>query len=203
MKSEDNLILFVKNPELGKVKTRLAKTLGDQKALEIYGLLLKHTHNITKQLTCNKTVFYSDKINQEDLWENDDYSKEVQTGIDLGQRMLAAFELSFLKGYKKNIIIGSDCLALAPALIEESFNQLQSHDTVIGPAKDGGYYLLGMKTHRDDFFKNKQWSSEFVFTETMKDISRLNLSVHVLPVLSDVDEEKDLEGFEHLLKHII
>lgn len=199
MKSENNLLLFVKNPELGKVKTRLAKTIGDQRALAVYYLLLEHTRAVTQPLACNKTVFYSDRITSNDLWEEKDYDKEVQSQGDLGERMSAAFERSILLGYKKHIIIGSDCIALTSAHIERAFSELHNHDIVIGPAKDGGYYLLGMKAFAGDFFKNKKWSSDSVLQETLNDISRLHLSFYLLPVLSDIDEEKDLEGYENIL----
>src|SRR4051812_9764031 len=106
------LIIFIRNPVLGQVKTRLAKTLGDEQTLSIYKELLRHTHAITQKLPFDKYVFYADGITKGDIWENYIYNKLVQTGNDLGARMQAAFELLFSKGYQHICIIGSDCYEL-------------------------------------------------------------------------------------------
>ena len=91
------LIIFVRNPELGKVKTRLAKSVGDEKALEIYKDLLRHTHEITLDVACDKFIFYADAINTTDIWENNLFNKELQIGNDLGQKMNNAFLKLFQK----------------------------------------------------------------------------------------------------------
>lgn len=189
-------MIFVKNPALGKVKTRLAQSIGDEKALQIYLYLLKFTHQITKNLTCDKAVFYSDFIEQHDLWENETYQKYLQSGSHLGERMYQAFEVSFRKGYEKILIIGSDCLELNPEIIQTGFQSLDNQDVVIGPAKDGGYYLLGMKTPLRFIFENKTWSSPTVFEDTIRDLTHHHISYATLPVLSDVDHEEDLDGID-------
>ncbi|MBL4625182.1 MAG: TIGR04282 family arsenosugar biosynthesis glycosyltransferase [Flavobacteriales bacterium] len=195
--SKNLLIIFVRNPELGKVKTRLAKTLGDKRALEIYRDLLRYTNNITMGSSSDKAVFYSHFIDDYDGWSNVAYQKYVQEGgVDLGARMDNAFELMFDKGYENVVIIGSDCLELTTDGLDEAFYALEEHDIVIGPAKDGGYYLLGMKKRHSEFFKNKKWSTENVFLDTLLDIRKLGLSYQVLDTLSDVDYEEDLEQVE-------
>ncbi len=186
------LIIFVKNPLPGKVKTRLAKTVGEHKALEIYLQLLKYTVHITSDAACDKAVFYSDFIEENDCWPGGKYKKQVQQGIDLGGRMLQAFTWAFQQRYGQVVIIGSDCPQLSTSIIQESFEQLQAHDVVIGPAADGGYYLLGMKKLLPDLFSNKTWSSASVLTDTITDLQRLGVSFKQLPTLHDVDEEKDL-----------
>lgn len=185
------LIIFVRNPEAGKVKTRLAKTMGAENALHIYRQLLAHTHEITKELPCDKFVFYVDSITENDLWENHIYQKKLQRGSGLGDRMLEAFIELFLLRYTKIQIIGSDCLALTQEIIETGFDKLNENDVVIGPSADGGYYLLGTNQILTDLFYNKEWSTDKVLSDTLKDIERLSLSCFQLPTLRDIDTEED------------
>lgn len=186
------LIIFVRHPELGNVKTRLAAQIGDAGALYVYQELLQHTLQITRLVHANKAVFYAATIVPDDLWNEKNYYKFLQTGDDLGSRMQAAFQAVFGDGYEQAVIVGSDCFELDSLIIESAFNQLENHDVVIGPAKDGGYYLLGLKKLRVELFQNKHWSTPSVFEETMTTIRQLQKSVYTLPLLSDVDEEKDL-----------
>ena len=190
--NKNALIIFVRNPILGKVKTRLAATIGNKKALEVYVHLLQHTKNITALTTATKFVFYADYINDNDVWNG--YEKRLQSGNDLGERMQHAFEDLFAAGYKSICIIGSDCYELTNEIIEEAFLKLQSVHVVIGPVSDGGYYLLGCNTFIPDFFSNKQWSTTTVFADTIADVTKLSLSVQQLPLLNDIDEEKDLSN---------
>ena len=142
---KDAVIIFVRNPELGKVKTRLAATVGDEEALNIYSLLLNHTMQEAGKVAANKFVFYHQQITTDDIWNGNGFYKKLQTGESLGDKMKAAFDEIFKLGYNKIMIIGSDCLQLKSAIINAGFCLLDEEDTVIGPAKDGGYYLLGMK----------------------------------------------------------
>jgi rSAM/selenodomain-associated transferase 1 len=194
MSKERLLIIFVKNPLKGKVKTRLAKTIGEDKALLIYQELLMFTNKITAEVKSDKAVFYSDFIDQQDLWDSSIYKKHKQEGDNLGDRMYRAFEDGFSEGYQNIVIIGSDCLELSSDLIHEAFEKLREHDFVIGPASDGGYYLLGMKDLHRNLFENKAWSTSSVFEDTMKSIDTMNATCYTLPVLSDVDIENDLKG---------
>ena len=190
------LLIFTKNPEAGKVKTRLAATMGNDAALAIYHQLLLHTVSVTEYLLVEKFVFYSNFIEQEDVWNSKRYHKEVQQGADLGERMKNAFTSAFRKGYDKIVIIGTDCPDLNAGIIMNAFVYLQSHDVVIGPAEDGGYYLLGMKQLYSDLFENLQWSTIAVFNDTLKICDELELTYQLLPVLNDIDEEKDLQAFK-------
>ena len=190
------LLIFTKNPELGKVKTRLAKTIGDQKALEVYQYLLEHTQNITLDLSnTDKAVFYSKFVDTTDLWEAANYQKQVQQGEGLGERMNNAFVWGFDQRYRSIIIIGSDCIEITQAIVEEAFQALQTQDFVIGPAKDGGYYLLGMNALHSQVFENKTWSTASVFQDTVQDLKAISNKIHYLPQLSDVDTEEDLASF--------
>lgn len=193
MNDKNLLMLFVRNPELGKVKTRLAASVGPEEALAIYMHLLQHTKQITEQLAMDKAVYYSNEVEQHDLWPNDKYKKQVQADGDLGEKMAAAFQNAFDQGYTSVVIIGSDCHQLTPEIIEKAFEELKIHEVVIGPALDGGYYLLGMNHLHPELFQNKRWSTEHVFPDTLYDIERLHLSHKVLPELSDIDHVEDLD----------
>lgn len=199
MKQHDSLLMiFVKNPIPGKVKTRLAKTMGEEKALEIYRQLLDHTHKVTQKLAVDKIVFYSDEVITDDIWEESSYDKKVQEGSDLGKRMVNAFKYAFSKGYRKAIIIGSDCFDITPKIINEAFAALPANNFVIGPTHDGGYYLLGMATLYASVFKNKRWSSDEVLHDTLVDIRNINGSYKLLKELTDIDTEADLDSVKNL-----
>lgn len=184
------LIIFVRNPVLGKVKTRIAATIGDENALAVYKHLLHHTKNITAGVQVTRFVFFADEIATNDLWNG--YEKCLQSGSNLGERMSNAFECLFEKGFTKIIIIGSDCFELDEKIISGAFLKLNEYETVIGPATDGGYYLLGIQSPFKNLFENITWSSNSVFDETIKQIEQRNLSLFLLPSLNDVDEAKDI-----------
>lgn len=194
------ILIFTRNPELGKVKTRLAKTVGSEKALEIYKFLLAHTQKVTKNLDCDKAVYYSVKVRENDLWDASTYQKKNQFGEDLGFRMKNAFQDSFDAGYEKVLIVGSDLIDLSEEIIEEAFFQLASNDAVVGPAEDGGYYLLGMKFLHPNVFENKTWGTATVREDTLFDLK--DKKVHLLQELNDIDvfeDIKDHKAFQHFL----
>ena len=184
-------MIFAKNPVRGKVKTRLARTLGKDKALRIYKYLLAYTLDEAQKTNCDKAVFYSEFIDRQDMCEKNGHQQYVQQGDDLGKRMENAFYTAFSSHYKKVLIIGSDCFELTHDIMEQAMFHLDSHDVVVGPATDGGYYLLGMKAMHREFFMNKQWSSENVLFDTAKDMEQLGLSFKLLNTLTDIDEEKE------------
>ncbi|MEM7085047.1 MAG: TIGR04282 family arsenosugar biosynthesis glycosyltransferase [Bacteroidota bacterium] len=197
------LIIFTRNPELGKCKTRLAATVGDQAALEIYIFLLKHTVSITENLEVIKQVHYSNKVHHNDLWHDSKFKKRQQNGTDLGQRMQYAFEQGFKEGYEQIIIIGSDLYDVNQEELEKAFNALENHDYVIGPAEDGGYYLLGMTSLKPELFQNKNWGTSSVLKDTLTNLE--NESLQLLPKKNDVDyyeDIQDIEVFQQFLKHL-
>lgn len=189
-----HLIIFIKNPVLGKVKTRLAAGIGDKEALEVYMQLLEITRGVALKVNCTRNVFSSDEIISDD-WEDDKFNKFVQEGEDLGERMKNAFEQVFALGAKKAVIIGSDCPQLTSAIVQEAFVKLDACDVVIGPASDGGYYLLGMKLMHVGLFNEMEWSTDRVRTETLQRIVQQQLTYSLLQVLTDIDTAQDL----HLL----
>jgi uncharacterized protein len=188
------IIIFVRNPVLGKVKTRLARDIGDHKALNIYKQLLLKTLNAVKPFECKKFVFYSETIIRDDLWELDGFVKKVQSGESLGEKMKNSFSEIFLAGFKKTIIIGSDCPDLETTDLNQALLMLDSHDVALGPAMDGGYYLLGMKKMYAGLFDNKPWGTDMVLPETLHDIEASGLSFFKGRILNDIDTIEDLKG---------
>ncbi|SDX28614.1 hypothetical protein SAMN05216556_12326 [Aequorivita viscosa] len=202
--SKKALIIFTRNPELGKVKTRLAKTVGDESALNIYKFLLKHTVKITKNLHVDKYVFYSDEIHKNDIWDADIFRKRVQSGEDLGEKMHNAFIEIFNMGYEMAIVIGSDMFELNSEDLNGAFTVLQTNNFVIGPAQDGGYYLLGMKSPIEKVFQKKDWGTATVLEQTLKDLEGEKFVL--LEERNDIDYYEDIEGnkaFEQFLPAII
>jgi uncharacterized protein len=182
------LIVFVKNLQAGKVKTRLAATLGEDKALRIYQYLLSFTYQTINSASADKFVFYSEYVNENDIHS---YASRLQSGENLGERMQNAFIEIFKIGYQKAVIIGSDSLEITSDLINEAFAFLDDQDVVIGPARDGGYYLLGMKCLNKELFEDIHWSSPSVFKSTLDKVTRKGLSHRKLKELGDIDEEQD------------
>jgi uncharacterized protein len=185
----NQLIIFAKNPILGQVKTRLAATVGNKKALEVYQQLLAHTNKISASINAKKSVYYSEFIEQEDQWKSSIYDKKLQEGDDLGVRMKNAFQQH---PKRKAVLIGTDCPGLSATIIDQAFEALSFVDVVIGPAEDGGYYLIGMNQLEESLFQDVTWSSSEVLNETVNKINKKKLSFLLLKTLSDVDTEKDL-----------
>jgi uncharacterized protein len=193
MKQGNLLIVMMKNPIKGKVKTRLAATIGDEKALEIYLDLVNHTEQVCSVVSfCEKAIYYSDFIDQNSTWNDRNYQKHLQKGESLGERLHFAFNESFKVGYNKVLVIGTDCFEISPRIIQQAYDELDENEVVIGPARDGGYYLLGMRQFYSDLFSNIKWSTEWVLTQTLDKLKTANLHYTLLPVLSDIDREQDL-----------
>lgn len=199
--SKNLVIIFTRNPELGKVKTRLAKTIGDESALNIYRFLLEHTEKTIRNLESDKAVYYSVKVRNSDIWCNNIYQKHQQEGTDLGYRMLNAFKNGFNNSYNKIIIVGSDLFDLQQTHIEDAFNALETNNFVIGPAEDGGYYLLGMTHLNETIFKHKVWGTSSVLKDTLDDLQ--NESVFLLEQLNDVDTYEDIKDNNTLKSFIL
>lgn len=201
--SKNLLLIFTRNPELGKCKTRLAATVGDESALNIYTFLLKHTQEITKDVNAAKQVWYSEEIWENDIWDTTIYDKRLQQGSDLGVRMANAFQEGFASGFERIIIIGSDMFDLNKIDIKNAFEYLKNCDFVLGPAEDGGYYLLGMTQFNTAVFKNKTWGTDTVLAATLNDLK--NENIQKLEVRNDVDLYEDiatLTAFQPFLTHI-
>ncbi len=186
------LLVFAKNILLGKVKTRLAATIGTQAAFEVYKHLVELTEKQTQQLEdCEIHVWFSDVIIEE-KWPG--YPKFVQQGIDLGERMERAFAQGFSEGFTHIVGIGTDLPDLHSGIMEDAFRQLEQKDTVFGPAEDGGYYLLGMRALHPEIFRDQAWSTEGLLEETLQRLAASEISTALLPTLNDIDTLEDLRA---------
>ncbi len=204
------IIVFVKNPYAGTVKTRLAVDLGDAQAMDVYLRLVECTMDQVLEADADCFAYFSREIPDE--WPGSPSETpsgtppvfagaelRVQQGDDLGRRMEQAFHDVFAAGYDRVVIIGSDCPELKTVHLNQALADLKTHDAVIGPATDGGYYLLGMRALHPELFENKQWSTGSVFSRTMHDLRDAGLKTTRLPELRDMDTLEDYQKLKHLL----
>jgi len=197
LESSEGLIVFVKNPIPGKVKTRIAEKVGEKKALEIYLKMLNHLNQWVSPLPLKKWIYFSDYIDGDGIWSSSEFEFGLQKGKDLGIKMYSTlFEVLTIS--KKAILIGSDIAGLNPRILEEAFELLKDHDLVFGPANDGGYYLVGCKKNHPEIFDNIPWSTSRVLEVSLEIAANLDLSVALLPPLNDIDYIEDWEKNAHL-----
>ncbi|MCG8386018.1 MAG: TIGR04282 family arsenosugar biosynthesis glycosyltransferase [Cytophagales bacterium] len=175
------------------MKTRLAKTLGDEMALAIYLKLINHTQNVVKAVDADVAVYYSDYVDTEDNWNNA-YIKKRQHGKDLGEKMFNAISAGLNMGYASVCLVGTDIYELTPGIIDGAFDKLNKSDVVIGPARDGGYYLIGMTRPDAKVFDISAWSTSSVLEETLLRVQEQGLGCAMLEALGDIDTEEDLQG---------
>lgn len=194
------LQIFIKNPRKGYVKTRLAKTVGDEKAYQTYLKLVNYTLTVAKDVDARKQIWFSSFIDEigrlaGTFSNNPDkiFKKKLQRGDDLGKRMSNAFKEGFRDGSESVVIIGSDCPDITPQIIENGFQMLDRCDVVIGPSDDGGYYLIGTKAFIPELFEDIPWSSSSVYSETIKILKEKKFRYGLLPALNDIDTEEDLK----------
>jgi rSAM/selenodomain-associated transferase 1 len=200
--SQRALLIFTRNPEQGKCKTRLAASIGDEAALAIYRYLLHHTAAITRKLNgVDRFVYFSEHLGDGTYWDPTSFQYRLQSGEDLGERMLQAFREAFSMGYSEVVIIGSDLYDLSAEDLNTAFQEMGRNEVVLGPAADGGYYLIGMKYPIPALFRGKQWGMENVLKDSLDDLK--GYRTFLLPIRNDVDRYEDIEGnpvFEPFLK---
>lgn len=191
----NSVIVFVRSPKAGEVKTRLAKTTSDKFALGFYKACAENIISKIKKIQhLSRFIFYSNKKDKDDVikWLGSKFFFSAQEGSDLGSRMKNAFEKVFSTGAEKVIIIGSDIPDLSAEIINKAFAYLDTSNVVIGPSKDGGFYLLGMKKLHYELFEGIEYSTSKVYSETLSRTKGLKLSCKLLPELQDIDTEEDL-----------
>ena len=184
------LILFFKNPIKGQVKTRLAATTGEEKALRIYEYLLDRTRETALSTDAHRLVFYSNFVPKTDGWASTHFEKHLQQGEDLGQKMHHALALA-LQRFEKAVLIGGDIPALCPEILENAFELLDQAPVVWGPAADGGYYLVGLREANPSLFELDAWSTSDVLQQSLKKCLHAGLEWRLLPELDDIDTEAD------------
>lgn len=192
----NHLLIFAKYPESGKVKTRLARSLGFERAALLYKEMVEIV--VVKTAPVNgeyaRTLYFDPPERREDFktWFPS-LTISPQGSGDLGLRMKSAIEESFRSGADRVVLIGSDCTEIDRDLILEAFRRLEASDVVIGPAADGGYYLIGMnrsggRTVTPQLFTGISWSTVSVLRETLQKAEKIGIPYALLPTLSDLDE---------------
>jgi len=190
------LIIFVKYPDPGKVKTRIARELGAEKAADIYSLIAGSVIENVSGSDKYRTVFFFDPPEMENgirqRLGRGDVTYEPQSGNTIGERMSDAFERVFSGGAEKAVLIGTDVPEITGEMVTRAFRLLEFEDAVIGPAEDGGYYLLGLKKPESLLFDDIEWGSDSVYKRTVERIEKLDLSYKSLDTLRDVDTAEDV-----------
>ena len=195
MEKDRAVLIFCRNEIPGRVKTRLAAAVGEERAMDIYRKLCDHAADICSAADAVRVVCYDSYLETTDRWDGCADERWLQQGDDLGARREDAVSRAFHQGYAKVILIGTDCPQLTSPILESAFAELDSNEVVIGPAEDGGFYLLALKSVQPEFFRNKNWGTESVLAETIANAARLGLRYTLLPVLRDVDTAADAYAF--------
>lgn len=208
MKQKTNkniLIIFLKYPEAGKVKTRLAKDVGEEQAAKIYSQMALKVIDSTVEPDSYNTIIFYDPPDKEEEIKNWIGKKELQylpqIGNTLGDRISNAFKEMFSSGAEKAVIIGTDCLEVTSKIINEAISLLDEAQIIIGPAEDGGYYLLGLNKPTPQIFQDINWSTEHVLNQTISKIEENKLNYKKLKTLKDIDTVDDInDHFKDTLK---
>lgn len=196
--SRCHILYFVKYPEPGKVKTRLAKSIGYEEATRIYRSLAEENFRILCELgpSFEICVMFDPPEAEARIkeWLKDDACYYLaQDGTDLGARLTNAFQKAFVGGAKSAMAVGSDTLGLSAGIIHQAAEMLETKDAAFGPARDGGYYLIGLSRWEPSVFQNIPWSTAAVSRVTMERIREGKLSCGRLPELEDLDEAVNLK----------
>ena len=197
-KNRNALIVFLKYPETEKVKTRLGAQIGTRKAMEVYREAADFVaRSFSDSENWQTFFFYTPKEREKEILEwlgGGEAFFFAQEGESLGQRISRAFGKCFSLGFKNIVIIGTDCVMITEYDVKNAFSFLseEKFEAVLGPATDGGYYLLGLCRETDTVFKGISWSTSRVFEETEKRMRENSLSYAVMKELPDIDEEKDI-----------
>jgi uncharacterized protein len=200
-------IVFTRYPEAGKVKTRLIPALGEQGAAALHKKMAEHTISVERALQrlvpCDLEVwFVGGDLALMQGWLGEDLTYQLQPDGDVGDRMRLAFQSIFDRGYKKAAIVGTDCPDLTPEILAQSFGALEDNPIALGPAIDGGYYLIGLQYLIPELFTGIPWSTANVLQETVKIATELAMIPTLLPYLADIDLPQDLAhlpiGFDRM-----
>ncbi len=158
---------------------------------------MQYTHFIARQVPVQRYVYCPRYIGADDIWSHGGFQKRLQSGITFGERLMQVFKEMFARRYEEVVIIGSNSVDLDSTHIEEAFRLLKYYDVVIGPAQNGGYYLLGMRQLFPFLFSRKAWCTPLLLQQILDDLDSNHIYYHILTVLSDVDEGKE----QYLMHH--
>ena len=205
MTNQKKLIIFTRYPEPGTTKTRLIGALGANGAAELHRQMTERVVGVARELKASTGIaieirFVGGDDSKMRQWLGNDMEYAGQIGLDLGERMDNAFKAGFDQGCDRIVLVGSDCPELTADILEKAFQALDHHPVVLGPAADGGYYLIGLKQRLSNVFQDIPWGTENVLEETRKALSTLEVSCVLLERLSDVDTPEDLHIWESAQK---
>jgi len=193
---DERLIIFAKAPKAGQVKTRLAKTIGANAATAAYQRLVESLLSNLSAIAGVILRFAPDDCAAEiQAWLRPGWQAQPQGEGDLGCRLQRAFSDHFASGAKRVVIIGSDCPAVQCEDIRQAWKALETHDVALGPASDGGYWLIGLREPRPQLFEGIDWGTDSVLAQTLQRAKAIRLRVELLRILSDVDNEEDWREF--------
>jgi uncharacterized protein len=199
------LVVFTRYPEPGKSKTRLIPALGPEGAADLHRKMCEHTLSWARRMRSRSEVSVEFHIDGEGKdrfrkWLGDEVLYRPQGKGSLGARMNRSFQDSFRAGMAKVVIVGTDCPGLCGGLVQEAFLALEENDLVLGPANDGGYYLIGLRKPAEELFKGIPWGTEQVLPRTLRVAQSLGLRTFLLGPLGDVDRPEDLHLWEEAMK---
>jgi rSAM/selenodomain-associated transferase 1 len=196
MSNRNLLIIFVKAPRIGEVKTRLAEHIGVEQAQKLYRAMVEDLLDnlaIIDDIDLLIAVWPQDAKSDVQQWLQWEGQIDSQVPGNLGHKLHRAFEKGFEQGYRHISIIGSDLPELSHSVIKESFHQLHSYPLVLGPAKDGGFYLVGLNSLPEKLFHNINWSTSEVLEKTIENAKNYGFCYFLLPEMNDIDEYEDIQ----------
>lgn len=198
MTHTEQLIVFTRYPEPGKTKTRLIPALGPEGAAKLQRQMTQTTLAEAKHLQLQRSAqvevyFTGASLSAMTTWLGTEFAYRPQPEGNLGQRLETAFAGAFTAGMQRVIAIGIDCPDLKAEILVQAFEHLMQKDLVLGPALDGGYYLIGLRRFVPELFQNIAWSTAAVLQQTTEIAQRLGLAIADLPPLGDIDRPEDLE----------
>ena len=192
-----SIALFARRPVPGQAKTRLSPSLPPELAAILYRGMLADALSVAQEAGTDRIALYwtgdTAEVPAFDIPAGVDI--RVQAGADLGERLTSAFADLVGSPGDRAVAIGADCPDLDPATVREAFAALDQHDVALGPASDGGYYLIGLRRRAPELFRGVSWGTDRVLAETLQGAAREGLSVHSLDTLSDLDTPEDLVRF--------
>lgn len=192
MSEAEQLIIFLKAPRVGTVKTRLAQAIGAERACAAYRELAERVLDVAEKFGVAELRFSpDDALDEIQPWLRRNGTAHPQGDGDLGARMHRAFADAFERGAERVVIIGSDCVEIQTSDLRSAFRELKTHDLVVGPAIDGGYWLIGLRAPQPEIFREIAWSSDQVLGQTLQRAKSQGLKIQLLRILSDIDTEDD------------
>lgn len=198
------LIVFAREPKDGKVKTRLCRDLPSSTVTRLYKAFIKDVLHVALQARCDERfIYYAGSGSSIPFLRRSEnhFRLKRQTGKDLGERMCRAFLYGRKKQFERIVIIGTDCVTLTARDIEQAYQKLGSYDCVLGPSKDGGYYLIALKYPYSQLFKGIHWSTSSVLKQTLQKLRRLKKKAFLLSEREDIDTITHLKNLSRHTKN--